>query len=139
MDDLVLSLCRSPSDDNHGQLSHESSGIAYSEDDIPQRTCGSLDSTDTTMGEHPNGTENIISDGLWTENFVNNRAGPKVTARLEFVNNRDSSVKNRKQNFVDNHIEDQKVGNQLGDGDEFEVKSCSFITLPFFSVVPREF
>ncbi|KAL8098568.1 hypothetical protein AgCh_031376 [Apium graveolens] len=117
-------MARGPSNDNNGQLSHESSGSAYSEDDITKKTSSSLDSTDGTSDEHPNGTENIVSDGLWSEGFVNNRASPKVSAQLEFVNNRDSSVKNRKQNFVDNHIEDQKMGNQFGDeGYEFEVRS----------------
>ncbi|KAL1811503.1 hypothetical protein ACET3Z_021568 [Daucus carota] len=118
----LFQMARGLSDDNDGQLSHESSGIAYSEDDIPQRNCDSLDSADASMGEHPDGAENVISDGLWTEGFVNNRTSPKASARPDFVNNRDSSVKNRKQNFVDNHIEDQKMGNQSGDGDdEFEV------------------
>lgn len=121
LDDIVIFLRRGPSDDNNGKLSHQSSGFAYSEDDISQKTSGSLDSTDGTRDEHPNGPENIVSDGLWTEGFVNNRASPKVSAQLKFVNNRDSSVKNRKQDFVDNHIEDQKMGSQFGD--EFEVKS----------------
>lgn len=127
-------MCRGTSDDNNGQLSHESSGFAYSEDDIPQKTSGSLDSTDGTRDEHPNGTGDIVSDGdLWTEGFVNNSASPRVSAQLEFVNNRDSSVKNRNKNFVDNHIEDQKMGSQFGDeSDEFEVKSWIFYGTMFY-------